>query len=358
MFNLFRDKKINAFGIDISDISIKVMQLSRQDGRIFPNAYKTSKLPGNIISNHLIVNQDKLADQIRRTVASSGDITSKYVVASVPEAKSFVRMVSIPRMNMEDIDGALPWELEQDIPIPIDQVYMDWQLISETDEKFNLLVMSSPRDYIDSLSEALKLAGLKPVAFELESQATARSVIGPEDMDEPVLILDMSTTQTSFVIVEGGNLMYTSSIPIAGNAFTESIARNFGVTSSEAEKMKKEIGLKGETKKGNIRQAILPILDNVIDEIRNVVRFYEEHAENNAKITKVYLCGGSSRLSGLAEYISARMNLGAGRPFGRVGLANIWINVLEHANDTLPMSQDDSLEYATVMGLALRGISL
>lgn len=357
MLSLFGNKKIQAFGLDISDISIKVMQLKQRDKSFLPSAFIDFALPPKLISNHLITSEDKLAENIGYALSKAGKLDTKYVVASVPEAKSFVRLIEIAKLPESEIEGAIPWELEQDIPVPIDQVYLDWQIISEADNKLNILVAATPKDYVESLIDTLKLAKLRPVALELESQATARCLIGPEDAKQSVLILDISTIQTSFVIAENGVLEYTSSIPIGGNAFTESIARNLGVPAPEAEKLKRELGLLAETKRGNIRQSILPILDNIVDEIKNVVRFHEEHEPQHKPIAKVILCGGSSKLLGIADYISARLNLGSSAPLGRVTLGNPWVNLgISDLDKEISISKEQALGYSTAIGLALRGM--
>jgi type IV pilus assembly protein PilM len=361
MLSLFGNKKLKAFGLDISDQSLKVMQLDTRGNSLVPRAFAQVNMPDNIIANHQISNQDKLSEYITRAITAARNINTKYVVTSVPETKSFVRIISIPKMPMSEIDGAIPWELEQDIPVPIDQVYTDWQVINEREDKYDVLVTATPKDYIDALVETLKLAGLKPVALELESQATARALISKEDANDAVLVLDMSAALTSFIVViNGGVLEYTSSIPIAGNAFTESIARTLGVSNGEAEKIKKESGLMADSKKGNIRQAMIPILDNIVDEIKNVIRFHEEHSWTEQKINKVLLCGGTSRLNGIADYISARLNLGSGRPIGHISLGDPWINVATNEEDrkSIPINTDDSLSYTTAVGLALRGARL
>ncbi len=356
---LFTDKKIRAFGLDISDISIKVMQLDKRKDGFFPSAYSSISIAPNLITNHVIAKEDKLAEAVTRAVTMARHVNTKYVVANVPEAKSFVRILKIPVAKESELEGAIPWELEQDIPVPIDQVYLDWQIIKQDKENFNVLVTATPKDYVDSLVDVLRLAGLKPVAFELESQATARALMGHTEPNEAVLILDMSVMQTSFIIVTGnGVLEYTSSIPIAGNAFTESIARSLGVSGAEAEKIKRDSGLLADSKKGNIRQAMLPILDNIVDEIKNVSRFYEEHAGMEKNISKIYLAGGTAKLAGLADYISARLNLGAGKPLGPVSLGNPWVNICSNEQEkNLPIAKEDSLEYTTALGLALRGVN-
>jgi type IV pilus assembly protein PilM len=343
--------------LDVSDESIKVMQLEGKRNDLFPTAYSDLPLPPGIIVNHIIGKEDKLTEYIKRAVDNARNVNTKYVVANVPEAKSFVRVLKLPVLSETETDGAIPYELEQDIPVPIDQVYLDWQLIKKDQDSQHVLVTAAPKDYIDTLISVIMDAGLKPVALELESQATARAIIGPEDSKQANLILDMSVMQTNFIItVLEGILEYTSSIPVAGNSFTESIARTLGVSNTEAEKIKKEVGLLGDSKKGNVRQALLPILDNVVDEIKNVIRYYDEHSIFKDTISKVYLSGGTAKLAGLVDYISARLNLGSGKPLSRVVLGNPWVNVCDRKNQPkIPISKEDSLGYSTAIGLAIRG---
>ena len=359
MLKLFGNTNIKAFGLDVSDVSIKVMQLHAKNRQLVPLGMADVPLTPNVIANHMIVNEAKLADNMKKAVAAARHINTNYVVASVPDSKSFVRVLKVPKMSDEEITGALPFELEQNIPVPIDLVYFDWQILRDLPDKFvEILVTATPKDYIDSLVATMKTAGLKPVALELESQALTRALVGKEERESAVLIADISGLQTTFVVVDHGTVYYTSSIPVAGNAFTESIARNVGISASEAEEAKRKQGLVSDIKKGNIRQAILPLLDNIIDEIKNVVKFHEEHSVNHSDITKIMLCGGSARLPGVADYISARLNLGTTRSMGQVIQANPWVNILDLEKSKLPISLEESLGYSTVAGLALRGASL
>jgi type IV pilus assembly protein PilM len=357
---LFGPKKVRALGIDISELSVKIMQLTPQKGGFWPSAYSTLELPASIISSHTILKEEKLADYIIRAVKLAKNVNTNYVVASVPEAKSFVRILKMPKMAEEEIEGAIPWELEQDIPIPIEQVYMDWRIVREEADSNHIMVMATPKDYVDSLITTLKMAKLRPVALELESQATARALIGVEDSNEAVLLLDMSSSFTSFVIVSGqGSLEYTSSIPFGGSHLTESIATNLGITPKEAEKIKRDNGLLADSKKGNGRQAMLPILDNVVTEIRNVVKFHQDHSNLSKAVNKVVLCGGAANLKGMADYITARLNLGAGKPIDHIILGDPWVNVLaQDMAAKIPVTKEESLSYASSIGLALRGANL
>ncbi len=355
MFNLIRNKKLHPFGLDISERSIKIMELGPQKTGLQPLAYSHVDVPVNLINNHVITSEEKLAALVTKAVAMAKKLESRYAVLSIPEAKSFVRMVTLPKMGLEEVDGALPWELEQDIPVPIEHVYMDWQLVEETDDHMKILAMAAPKDYIDSLVQVLKLAKITPVAFELESQATARAAVAAEDRESSVLLVDIASTVTSLAIATKGVLEYTSSIPLGGDSLTAGIAEKLGIPAKEADKMKIEFGLTAENKKGNVRQAILGVLDNIVDEIRNVVKYHEDHSLFKQPVSKVVLCGGGSRLIGAADYIAARMNVGAGQAVSRVTVCDPLVNVADQAHRTGFMSADQALDYTTAIGLALRG---
>jgi type IV pilus assembly protein PilM len=355
MFNLIGNKKLNPFGLDISERTIKIIQLAKQKGNYFPSALARVDIPTNLINNHVITNEEKLAALVSKAVNAARHVASNYVVVNVPEAKSFVRIVTMPKMDMEEIDNALPWELEQDIPVPIEQVYMDWQLVEETEDKIKVLAVAAPRDYIDAMINVLKLAKLTPVAFELESKSTARAAIGMEDKNQSVLLVDISSTATSFAVVSKEVLEYTSSIPTGGNAITEAIAQALSIPPKEAESIKLENGLLSDSKKGNVRQNIIPILDTIIDEVRNVIKYYEDHSLFKQPITKVILCGGGAKLNGIADYVTARLNVGVGKSVGHVLICDPWANVAEpNARAGFPDSSE-SQEYTTAIGLALRG---
>jgi type IV pilus assembly protein PilM len=351
MFGLFEKDKLNGFGLDISDASIKVMQLAASSAGPVARAYGSDRLPPQIIANHSIVNAQKLSGYIRKLV-DAAKIESKFVVVSIPEAKSFVRQIKLPKMEVDQIQTAVPFEFEQNIPIPIDQVYFDWQIVTESSDGFELLVTASPKDYIDSLIEVLSSIKLQALAFELESQATARALLGPENVNQANLIIDISELQTSFLLVEKNNLQYTSSVPIGGASFTESIARNLTISLEEAEKAKREQGLVADSKKRNIRQAILPILDNIVDEIRNVVRFYDEHYKNHMPLKQIIVCGGGAKLLGLTDYVSARLNLSSAHPTSNVALGDSLRLLAKNSTN----AKIDGLSYSTAIGLAMRGI--
>lgn len=326
-------------------------------------AYSTIDIPKDVLAGDTVKDPKILVRIIRQVIGKPkyGKITTDMVIASIPETKSFVRVISMPTMTEEEAAEAIPWEAEAYIPMPISQVYLDWLILGPSlteKDKMKVLITAAPRDYVDDYTNILKEAGLKPLALEVESQATARS-LAPK-ASETVMIVDIDTVRTSLIIYERDTLQFTSSIPIAGNVFTESIAKALTISFVEAEKVKREYGLDESYNKGVIRRALAPALSNLVTEIQNTIRFYEEHAASPTdKINRLLLAGGSSKLKHLPSYLQEKFLKVAAEstlrslPQFAVELGNPWIRVIQ-AGQTPPLSREDSLGYATAIGLALR----
>lgn len=355
---MFAKSKKIPFGLDISDVSLKFIQFSRRGGIA---AYSDMALPKDVVVSDAIRDRKGLIKAIRAAIAKPqfGEVALPEVVASVPETKSFVRVIQMPKMTEEEAREAVPWEAEAYIPMPVGAVYLDWVILDadkrgakevlNNADKMTVMITASPKDYIDDYVLVLKEAGLRPLALEVESAATARSLVGGAHLRESVMIADVDTVRTSFIIYNKGVLEFTSSLPIAGNSLSDGIAKALTIDMAAAEKLKRETGLSGEGERGGeARAAMLPILRHLVEEIKNTIHFHEEH-DPGSKITRLLLAGGSSKLRHLPSWLQEKLKeLGI-----QVELGNPWSKVLK-AGETPPLSREDSLSYATAIGLALR----
>lgn len=350
-FNFF-EKEIPVFGLDLSGSAIKMLQFLPHSHKLSIKGFADTPLSKGIMQDDTILDSKLLAELIKSTLQKPtfGHIDTKHVIASLPESKSFVRVIQIPQMSDAEIDNAILFEAENYIPIPIDQVYLDWQEIGKRGDKIEILIIASPKEHVDKYLEALEKAGLTPVALEVESQSVIRSIIEPEST-ETSLIMDVDAFRSNLIMVENGNLQFTSSVPIAGNTFTETIARALGVPSDKAEAIKKKIGIDNTTEYPNLKTTLLPVLNNLSAEIKNILTFHQEHSQN--KVTKLILCGGGAALAHLDEYLVPEF---ASIPELKVVLGNPWGNFRNL--DISPMKPVDSLSFTTVIGLASRNLTL
>lgn len=348
MFNLFNHHD-NAFGLDVTGSSFKLFQLKKDGKEIRVSGYSDVVLPKALVVNDAIVDSKTFGYLLKQALLRPqfGKLEGASVIASVPESKSFVRVIQIPLMSEGETETAVPVEAESFIPLPIDQVYLDWQQLAVKEDKQEVLIIASPKEFVDKYLQILEDAGLSVIALEVESQSCQRALID-FNAKPTCLIVDLDAFRTSLIMVEEGKLQFTSSIPIAGNSFTESLARFSGISSAKAEAIKRKVGLMNTPEYPNIRTALLPVVATLVAEIKNILKFHSEHSVH--KVEKIVLVGGSAKLKGLTEALKTDF-----APEGiEVDFGNPWVNLPQVKNP--PFEIYDSLSYTTAIGLAMRGI--
>lgn len=354
----FLNKKIfniskNAFGLDLSELSVKVVQLEKEGEGDKLVSYASSDIPTGSISNGEIIKKENIVRAIEKAMDKSGPkkIRTKEVICSLPETKAFLRIINVPRMKEDEAREAIKWEMEANIPLPIDQVYYDWQILeksfSKKKEEMSVLVVAVSRKVVNCFVEALEAVGLNVVGMEIESIAQTRSLIGEKDKDKTTLVIDLGDRRTSFFILVGNIPCFTSSIPLSGGSLTDAIAKSFNITFPEAEKAKINYGIGSPMKNDPIFKAVKPILENFVSEIDKSIDFYLLGLQYSPSIDKIVMCGGGANTKGIIPYLSKRLNK-------KIELGNPWVNF--NMGKNLPMiEREKSVQYSTAIGLALKG---
>lgn len=347
--NIFQRQE-PSFGLHLNGTALKFIQFHRTGDQLAVGGYSNVPLPKNLIANDTILDVEALANLVQQSLLRPqfGRITTNRVVVSVPESKSFIRVIHIPEMSESQAENAVLFEAEAYIPLPMDQVYFDWQILSRAQGKMEVLIIASPKEFVDKYLAALEKIGLKPVAVEVESQSVVRTLIQPTN-HENVLIADLDAYKTALIMVERGNLQFTSSIPLAGNTFTDRIAQALAIPAPKAEKIKKEFGIANTPEYPNLKTYLLPVVNDLAAEIKNILRFHYDHSEQ--KITTLLLSGGSAKVKHLDEYLPplltdfSDLKVAVADPLA--GLTN-----LKKTN----LTSYEALSFTAAIGLALRNL--
>ena len=348
----FRAKKIA--GVDISDSSIKIIRLERERGEVVLKGSADLNLKKGWVQEGIILQPDKVADLLKKAFQEIPGLRgSKWVVASLPEEKSFFEILALPLgLKKEEIVLAARSEAEKYIPLPLEEVYLDIEPVEESSKHLHVALGAIPREVADSYLKTFKKAGLEPVFFEIETQAIARAVIKEEYAPSPVIILDFGAARTKFVIFSGRYIRFSSSVPFAGDLFSKEIAKRLGISLERAEKIKQERGLEAEKE---VMKIIEPHLQNLVNKIKEYVAYYITHPTHEHKevsLDTILLCGGFANLKGLPEFLEKALGM-------RVVLANPWVNILGARVKRRPeITLRESLKFTTALGLAQLALNL
>lgn len=347
----------SAFGLDISDYSVKFVKFSRTRGGFLSlTSFGETPLPKGIVVAGEVQDVSGLAEALKTGLKdSSGKLMrDPFVVATLPEEKSFVHLIQLPLMKEEDIGKAARWELEGIVPLPVDELYFDYTLLSVRDkpaDHMDILVTAFPKATVESYVSSLTAAGFTPVALELESQAILRALRQPADT--ACIFVDVGATRTSSFIAVGGLLLFTLSIPLGGADIDHAIGERLGVSLKEAGELKKKFGLSETYQDGALYEALVPLLSALAGELKKQIMFYREHSLHRhglpEDVSTVILSGGDANLEGLGRYLSVTLKR-------EVRLGNPLEQLLSQKKFRPPFSKNQSLRYTAAVGSALRGV--
>lgn len=342
------------FGLDLSDLSLKAVWLSREGHDERVASFGSLSLPQGAIVDGEIIQGDIVAAGIRELLSREGPkkIGTRRVVCSLPETKAFLRIITLPRMEPDEVKEAIKWEIEANIPLSLDQVYYDWQVLSRTfsheKDKMSVLVVAVARSMVDQFRDILEHAGLEVVGLETESIAQARSLLPETREDETTLIVDIGDRRTSFLVAVGNIPVFTSSVPLSSQMMTDAISKEMGLSFEAAEKLKITTGLGSLALPSPQLKAVRPILENLATEIERSIDFYFTSLRYSEKIDAVILCGGGANTQGFLPYLSKRLRQ-------HMEFGDPWVNI-HFGNRLPPIDRKHSVQYSTAIGLALRAL--
>ncbi len=338
--------KLRSVGFDLSDRSIKFVELKETKHGFVLGKYGRETVPPGILQSGKIIDKEKLKNIIK---SLHGKTTTPYVRMALPEEQVYLFSIRLPKSKPKEVETAIELSLEDNIPIPAQDAVFDYECVKEDKDHMDFVVVASPRQTIEDYVSMFDGTGFIPLSFELEAQAIARSIVKDKTAGV-VMVVDIGETRTGISVIEDGHVVLASTVEIGGASLTDLIQKKLGVSRESAEKWKKEFGLESHNEAPELPETIMGSLSALHDEINKAYVYWHNHKDENEEkrgaISSIFLCGGESALPGLPQYLSSTMGVS-------VSLGNPWVNITDLSSYVPEINQKDSLAYATAIGLAL-----
>ncbi len=284
-------------------------------------------------------------------------IKSAPVALSLSGQMVFPRFAKFPNIgDKAKLDQLVRYEVEQNVPFPIDEIVSDYQFLGETaDGDQAAMIIAAKLDQVRGVTDAISAAGLKPYVVDAAPMAIYNTLkFAYPNLDGCNVVLDIGSKTTNLILIENEKI-YNRSIPVAGNMITKEIAQTFGCSYEEAEQLKRDVGyvsMGGVTEDADevadrVSKVIRTVLTRLHAEISRSINFYRSQQGGNAP-SRLFLTGGTSQLAQLDEFFqdSLQVEVLYLNPFG--GKIAIGSKIDKAAIDV------DFLSLAESVGLALR----
>lgn len=336
----YKDKPV--IGLDISPTSIKLMSIDTKKWSVL--GYGSIDLDPTKLQQSIDTDGKYIGEQLQQLLKKKtiGHLRSNHVVMSIPTTRTYSRSVTIPRDIKGSVLDAVRLEAEQYVPIPLNQLYIDYEITKQDDKSTTALLCAVPQKTVDTCVDAATKAGLRVVMVEPGMSSVARLLKTTEDGALATVIVDIGAASTDVAILDG-SLKVTGGIAIGGNTFTLDISNKLGVTLEKAHQLKVLNGLGPSPKQKDIKAALDPNLKRITAEVKKIMRYYSERVEDARKIEQVIIVGGGSNIPGIGDYFTDSIVIAA-------RLASPW-QVLNFGKLPQPARQFKA-RYITVAGLA------
>jgi type IV pilus assembly protein PilM len=351
-FSLPSFGKASVIGLDIGSNSVKAVEIAMKsrDKGFELRGLGQAALPSEAIVQGAFLNSSAIVDTIREAI-DSGRFKGTDVVASVSGHSVIVKRVNLPEMTREELEDQIQWEAEQYIPFDVNEVNLDFQILASNEEEgqMDVLLVAAKKDLIDDYYQVISEAGLNPVAIDVAGFAIQNAFEAnyEQDPDAVTALVNIGAQVVNINVLRNGIPAFTRDIMTGGAQYTEEIQKALSVSFDEAEKIKMGGSDAGASAQDvipqEVEQAVRRVSDTVIGEIARSLDFFAATSAD-ARITKVLLSGGGSKIAGFAAAFAER-----------TGLETAELNPLAHM---LP-SNGFEAEYLETMGPLLAvGIGL
>jgi len=349
----------NYLGIDFGAGGIKVLNVALEKKKAKLVTYGFTERSPEEAENDWFTDPQATANLLKK-ICAKAHTTTTQVITALPIASVFSAVINLPAAASKEVASAVRWEAKKLIPLPLEEVVLDWKLlppaagprnsaagqekVKEKDKTIEVLLTGAPKTLINKYLDVFKKAGLNLLSLETEAFAFVRSLIGNDP--SPTAIVDIGARKSNILILDRGVPFLTRSIDIGGKNFTQNIAAKLNIPTDQAEELKRNMS---ETElSGGIPDMIKEVLTPLLNEMKYSLDTYRARNNMTRSIEKIILTGGGAMLPKLTDYFTEFFNL-------RTFLGDPWVR-LNYPEELKPVLQNIGSRFSVAIGLALREI--
>ena len=346
-------KKKSVAGLDIGSSSVKMVELGGNLNNLNLVSLGFENLPADTIIDGQIMELNVVSDVIQN-VCTNHQVSAERVVTGVSGHSVILKNIVLPSMNRDELEESIDWHAEEHIPYDLADVSLDYQVTAETPDSTMVMIAACKRERIDNIKQAIQLAGKTPVVIDVDTFALQNcyEVNYRPSENDVVTLLNIGASTMSVHIVKGTRSLFTRDITVGGSQFTDVLQRSLGLNFQQAEAVKRGVV---DAASGIEEKSIEPLMNNVTEivamEIQKTFDFYRATTEDNETVVqKILISGGGSKLVGLAQELSQRLELPVEilDPFRNIKVDSKKFDP-EYLSEIVP-------EMAVAVGLAIRGV--
>lgn len=310
-------KKNRLVGLDIGSHSIKLVEIDHtKKGRVLKNFGIIGLPPGAIIEGS--IKETQLVSSALKNLFKNLRVKNNHVATSISGYSVIVKKISLRARNKSEIEAMIYEEAEQYIPFDVNEVRLDFDVLSPVDESaeavqegeegdrdlIEVMLVAAKKDNVEDYVSVLRSAGLIPEVIDVDVFALQNALeISSYEPEGCCALVNVGAEEMGINAIKNGKSLFTRDSSYGGSQITETIMSKLKVSFEEAEKIKlggKEMG--SDDRKMWLQEIVSSAVSDWVKEIKRALDFVGSTYANET-IEKIYVCGGASRTPGFKEFL-------------------------------------------------------
>lgn len=312
-------------GLDIGTTHVRAAEVeSSPGGRGAPTLvrYGQVPLPLGAVRDGEVAEPETVASALRQ-LWQQQKFSTREVVIGIGNQRVLVRELEMPSMPLDQIRSSLPFQVQDLLPVAVDDALLDYYPTSAVTgpngPSVRGLLVAATKDTVQANTLAVETAGLSPVMVDLNAFALTRAHVQGELAQRTVALVDIGARITTVVIVAAGMPQFVRMLPAGGQDVTDAVSTALNVAGSDAERIKREVGVGFKVSPELIRasEAVNGVASTLVESVRNTFVYYASNHPGDG-VDVVVVSGGGALLPGLGQYLSSasRLPVTMGQPLG------------------------------------------
>ncbi|MEM7050494.1 MAG: type IV pilus assembly protein PilM [Acidobacteriota bacterium] len=340
-------------GLDLGSSAVKLAEIrEKKAGEYHLQRLGIEPLSPEAIVDGSIMDSSLVVDAIHK-LNNEASVKSTSYATSLSGHSVIIKKIQLPSMPAEELAESIQWEAEQYIPFDINDVRLDYVVLSEGEpghDNMEVLLVAVKRDKVNDYTSVISQTGKSPVLVDVDAFAVQNAFEANYDLDplKTVALINMGAGVTNINVLSRGATVFWRDISFGGNQFTEALQREFNLSFEQAEQLKR-----GESVDRYSIADARPVLDAVsaemASEIHKTFDFFSA-TSSEGPVDQLYLSGGCCLTTNLEQILRERFEVPVEKmdPLRRINYRESDFNT-EWLSAIAPM-------LAVVIGLAIRKV--
>ena len=199
-------------GIDRGSYSIKVAEIERHMGKFELVGFYEQPI---LISEN--VSHDVASTQALQRLFEEYNLKADHIYTSLPGQLTANRVIDLPFSDFKKVDQTIEFEMENYIPLTLDEMLIDYIILNSTKTESRVLVSYSTKSDFVQFLNFMNSSNIDPRFVGSETVEMANVMkLGVLQPEGAYAIVDMGHVKTNIIIFIGNQMQFSRTVMFGG----------------------------------------------------------------------------------------------------------------------------------------------